>query len=245
MRILVCLLLLCVLKANTQEIVFKNDSLQNKKKEKSFIDKTIVPRILIGSSLIISGTAFENNLQRDLRNDLNNNFHTKLDNYTRYVPVAQMYVADLFGAEAKNHWFAQSRNLALSLLITKYTTNILKGLVDKPRPNLQNNNSFPSGHTSAAFASATVLYEEFKESSPLLAYSGYIFASATACLRMANNAHWLSDVLFGAALGVTITKLVYHFDYLFDWNPFEIKENINLTPMITPEGMGLGLAIKF
>ena len=105
--------------------------------------------------------------------------------------------------------------------------------------------SFPSGHTSAAFASATVLYEEFKDTSPLLAYSGYLFASSTAYLRMANNAHWLSDVLFGAALGIGITKLVYHFDYLFDWNPFKVKENMNLIPLITSEGFGMALSIKF
>ncbi|MFC0604213.1 phosphatase PAP2 family protein [Winogradskyella pulchriflava] len=224
----------------------QNDTIERVNNETFFLKKKfIVPTTLTGAAFLFTHSDFEIRLQNKLQKNLNNNYSTTLDNYTRYVPVLQMYTADLLGVEAKNHWFAQTRNLALSLLLTKYTTNILKGTISKPRPNLRNNNSFPSGHTSAAFASATVLYEEFKDSSPILAYSGYVFASSTAYLRMANNAHWLSDVLFGAALGITITKLVYHFDYLFDWNPFEVKENINLMPMIDSESIGLGLAIKF
>ena len=229
----------------TVNLPSQNDSIKRTGENKFLKKKLIIPSVLVGSAFILTKGDFEISIQNKLQKKLNNNFSTKIDGYTRYVPVLQMYTADLLGVEAKNHWFAQSRNLALSLLLTKYTTGILKGVIVKLRPNLQNNNAFPSGHTSAAFASATVLYEEFKHTSPLLAYSGYIFASGTAYLRMANNAHWLSDVLFGAALGIGITKLVYHFDYLFDWNPFKVKENMNFIPLVTSEGLGMALTIKF
>jgi PAP2 superfamily len=223
----------------------QNDTI-NRSNENEFLNKKlIIPSVLTGAAFLLTKSDFEISLQNKLQKRLDNNFSTKIDGYTRYVPILQMYTADLLGVEAKNHWFAQTRNMALSLLLTKYTTGILKGIIVKPRPNLQNNNAFPSGHTSAAFASATVLYEEFKDSSPLLAYSGYVFATSTAYLRMANNAHWFSDVLFGAAIGITLTKLVYHFDYLFDWNPFKTKKDIKLIPLATTEGFGMGLNIKF
>ena len=223
----------------------QNDTIKRSNENKFLKKKFIIPTALAGAAFLLTKSDFEISLQNKLQKRLNNNFNTKIDDYTRYVPVLQMYTADLLGVEAKNHWFAQSRNLALSLLITKYTTSILKGIIVKPRPNLQNNNAFPSGHTSAAFASATVLYEEFKHTSPLLAYSGYIFASGTAYLRMANNAHWLSDVLFGAAIGIGITKLVYHFDYLFDWNPFKNNEGLMVLPTFTNQTVGLTGILRF
>lgn len=229
----------------TVNLSSQNDTIRKVNENKLLQKKIIIPTSLVGAAFLLTKSDFEISLQNKLQKRLNNNFSTNLDGYTRYAPILQMYTADLLGVEAKNHWFAQSRNLALSLLVTKYTTAILKGVIVKERPNLQNNNSFPSGHTSAAFASATVLYEEFKDTSPLLAYSGYIFASGTAYLRMANNVHWLSDVLFGAAIGIGVTKLIYHFDYLFDWNPFKTNENINIMPVVSPESLGLGLSVKF
>ncbi|WP_282043302.1 phosphatase PAP2 family protein [Winogradskyella flava] len=229
----------------TINLTSQNDSIRRSNESKFLKKKLIIPSILTGAAFLLTKSDFEISLQNKLQKRLNNNFSTKIDGYTRYAPILQMYTADLLGAEAKNHWFDQSRNMALSLLITKYTTAVFKGIIVKERPNLQNNNAFPSGHTSAAFASATVLYEEFKDTSPLLAYSGYIFASSTAYLRMANNAHWFSDVLAGAALGIAITKLVYHFDYLFDWNPFKNNEGLIVLPSFTNQTVGLTGILRF
>ncbi|WP_323788452.1 phosphatase PAP2 family protein [Psychroserpens sp.] len=210
-----------------------------KRTDKTLLQKSIVPAVLIGSSLLITNSNFEKQFQIDIRNEVGNDFHTNLDDYLWYVPLVEMYAADIIGIEAKHHWFDQSKNAFISHLVNKYTTNAFKGLIVKTRPNGYNKNSFPSGHTSKAFTSATVLYEEFKDTSPLLAYSGYIFASSTAVLRIANNAHYVSDVLIGAGLGILITKIVYHFDYLFDWNPFKGKENVMIAPTINNETVGL------
>lgn len=59
--------------------------------------------------------------------------------------------------------------------------------------------SFPSGHTSSAFATASVIQRRYgwKAGAPLYALGGYIAAS-----RLQENQHYLSDVVFGAALGI-------------------------------------------
>ena len=59
--------------------------------------------------------------------------------------------------------------------------------------------SFPSGHTVAAFASATVLQRRFgwKVGLPAYAVASYVGAS-----RIEMRRHYLSDVAFAAALGV-------------------------------------------
>jgi membrane-associated phospholipid phosphatase len=63
--------------------------------------------------------------------------------------------------------------------------------------------SFPSLHATAAFAIGTV----FAESGPddyrwLRRLIGYGVASGTAYARLHDNAHWLSDVVAGSAIGV-------------------------------------------
>ncbi|MFT4033540.1 MAG: phosphatase PAP2 family protein [Siphonobacter sp.] len=67
--------------------------------------------------------------------------------------------------------------------------------------------SFPSGHAQTAFALATVIAEEFKETKavPIVSYS---LASLTCLSRINANAHWLSDLIMGAALGHFISKTI-------------------------------------
>ena len=60
--------------------------------------------------------------------------------------------------------------------------------------------SFPSGHTTVAFALSTVLAEYFD--SPWSRIGFYGIAGLSATERLINNEHWFSDILLGAALGV-------------------------------------------
>jgi len=227
------------------EVSGQNDSITQMKAQNSLLKKAIVPAVLIGSSLIITNSNFEMNLQRDLRSQLSDDFDTAIDDYTRFAPLAQMYVADIVGIESRSHWFDQTKNAAISLLLTDLVTTRLKRSIVKTRPGGDNDNAFPSAHTSYSFSTATVLYEEFKDTSPLLAYSGYAFAVTTGVLRMAKNAHWISDVLLGAGIGMTITKLVYHFDYLFAWNPFKATDATIIAPQVNQDGAGLYLSYTF
>jgi membrane-associated phospholipid phosphatase len=65
--------------------------------------------------------------------------------------------------------------------------------------------SFPSGHTSATFTSATVLQQHFGWKVGIPAYA---VASYVAVSRVQNRNHYLSDVAFGAALGIAVGRTV-------------------------------------
>lgn len=67
--------------------------------------------------------------------------------------------------------------------------------------------SFPSGHTTEAFAMSTFLAQQFKQTK-WVAPVVYSLAVLTAMQRVYDNRHWASDVVVGAALGYGIAKIV-------------------------------------
>jgi membrane-associated phospholipid phosphatase len=67
-------------------------------------------------------------------------------------------------------------------------------------------NSFPSGHTSSAFAVASVIAGE--SDSVAVGTLVYGLASLVGVSRVVNNEHWASDVFVGAVLGYFIGKQV-------------------------------------
>jgi membrane-associated phospholipid phosphatase len=84
-------------------------------------------------------------------------------------------------------------------IVSQVVTHSIKAAVKRTRPDGSTQNSFPSGHTSVSFASATVLQREFgwKVGVPAYAVAAYIGMS-----RVEGHRHFASDVLFGAAIGV-------------------------------------------
>ena len=85
----------------------------------------------------------------------------------------------------------------------------LKKITHQFRPDSSKNNSFPSGHTAEAFASAEFLRMEYKDVSTWYGVAGYAMAITTGYLRMYNNKHWFSDVVAGAGVGMISTKPAY------------------------------------
>lgn len=223
-----------------------NSQVDSLKVKSNFYKKSILPVSLILGGALISSSSFEKSFQKNIRNAVGNDFGFAIDDYTRYVPILQLYTADILGVKAKNHWFDQTKNLTLSIIITDFITYRLKKGIYKTRPNGSNDGeSFPSGHASFAFTNAAVLYQEFKDSSPLLAYSGYGFATTTAAFRVINNAHWISDVLVSSGIGIFVAKIIYLFDPIIKWNPFKNTKNINFIPQIQNEQYGFYLSVNF
>ena len=200
--------------------------------------KSILPVAMIGAGFLISNSEFEKKSQETIRNGVGNDFHCKIDDYAQYVPIAEMYIADMIGVESKNHWFDQTKYLFISNFISAIITHGMKNTISKSRPT-GSPNSFPSGHTSLAFTNATVLYNEFSGSSPLLAYSGYAFATTTATFRVLNNEHWISDVLVGAGIGIFVTNIVYYIEPFKDFNPFKNTKRITFVPVIDRDNYGV------
>jgi membrane-associated phospholipid phosphatase len=89
-------------------------------------------------------------------------------------------------------------------LLTEGTTQAIKFMAGRTRPN-GGSNSFPSGHTASTFATATVLQSHFgwKAGIPAYAFATYVGAS-----RIQMQKHYLSDVAFGAAVGIVAGRTV-------------------------------------
>ena len=85
------------------------------------------------------------------------------------------------------------------LLMNQALTIGLKIAIDKPRPDLSNNSSFPSGHTSTTFQSAAFIQKRYGWKYGVAAYT---LASFTGYSRIQADKHDGWDVLVGAIIGV-------------------------------------------
>ncbi len=104
--------------------------------------------------------------------------------------------------------------------LSLFTTEVVKVALGRERPagELDNarhfhpgslsdrRNSFPSGHTALAFATAATLQDA---DLPVAAKVGaYGLATLTAWSRLHDERHWLSDVVGGALLGYATGRFV-------------------------------------
>ena len=90
-------------------------------------------------------------------------------------------------------------------IMASVLTTALKYSTRRERPDGSDNLSFPSGHASETFALATVIERHLGWKMSVL---GYTFASYVASSRLHDNVHWLSDVVFGAAVGTIAGRTV-------------------------------------
>jgi membrane-associated phospholipid phosphatase len=90
-------------------------------------------------------------------------------------------------------------------LMAQVLTGVAKQAAQRTRPDGADQRSFPSGHTSVSFASATVLQREFGWKVGIPAYA---VAASVATARIEKKKHYLSDVAFGAAIGILSGRTV-------------------------------------
>jgi membrane-associated phospholipid phosphatase len=100
-------------------------------------------------------------------------------------------------------------------MIAIETTNTLKGLTDRERPDGSDQASFPSGHATiafsyAAFASRNLDRVDVPEGARLGLRAGFFtLAGAAAWARVEAGKHYPSDVFAGAALGNFIALVIH------------------------------------
>lgn len=95
--------------------------------------------------------------------------------------------------------------------------------------------SFPSGHTSSAFATAGALSYAYGWKAGIPAYT---IASAIALSRISESAHWLSDITSGIALGSFWARASY-------LTRAEPNTAINWMPVPTYDGLGIYYQHRF
>lgn len=112
---------------------------------------------------------------------------------------------------------SESWNMLEAAGLASLTGFAMKYMFGRQRPYQTNDpnrwfaggSSFPSLHVSAAFAIGTVLAES---GNPKIRWLrrviGYGIGIGTAYLRMKHNAHWLSDTVAAAALGMATAHFV-------------------------------------
>jgi membrane-associated phospholipid phosphatase len=120
---------------------------------------------------------------------------------------------------------AVGADLFRSELIAQGLTMGLKESIRRHRPE-GGGFAFPSGHTTVSFASATVLQQHFgwRVGAP-----AYALASYVALSRVQMQRHYLSDVAFGAALGIAAGRTV----------TIGRTRRMQIAPMATPGGGGV------
>jgi len=160
-------------------------------------------------------------LDKPLREDLFNWRNSDpSEHMRRYGDVSQI-AGPVIGTGFLLHGLAadnrKSKDTALlayeSFVVSGLACSAIKFVVGRKRPEMSadadhfdpggHDSSFPSGHTTVAFAAATV----FSEQCPhwYVAAPAYTAASAVGFSRMYANKHWMSDVVAGAFLGTAVS----------------------------------------
>ena len=140
---------------------------------------------------------------------------------------------------------------ASTLIVNDAFSFQLKRVFQRHRPNTGNapntfdgfegpgeNTSFPSAHSSTAFATATVFATMYRDKKwvPPLAYG---MASLVAASRVYNNVHWCSDIMVGAAVGFLSAKGVMGLYNLAN------KKMMVVIPQLGSKYNGLQVMYKF
>ncbi len=191
--------------------------------------KTSLEFVIVPSALILGGIALNGNGDEGIkyeiaeqRNEQIPMFHTHADDFLQFAPLVIAYGLDAFGCKSKNDFVNKSVILVKGELLMSGVVYVLKNTTHELRPDESAYNSFPSGHTAQAFAAATFLAEEYKDKIKWMPYLGYGIASSVGILRMANNRHYISDVLVGAGIGILSMKLAY-VTHQYKWGRGRVK----------------------
>jgi membrane-associated phospholipid phosphatase len=201
----------------------------------------IAPAVLIttGTILHFSPDAKEN-FQEWVQSNFSYSGHA--DDYIQYAPLALAYGLNAVGVKGKNNFGNRTAIVVKSLLINDLMVSSVKKWSDSERPN-GDPNSFPSGHTSTAFALAHFMHKEYGEKSIWYSIGAYSCATTVGLMRVAKNAHWISDVIAGAFFGILSTELVY-LTHQYKWDKEHIK-NFDIFPWGNRKQSGLAVVYTF
>ncbi|MCU0250456.1 MAG: phosphatase PAP2 family protein [Vicinamibacterales bacterium] len=181
--------------------------------------------LLVGGGATGIGALFDDEVA-DWIADPDHGFGTTLeDGAAPAVVGAAVAVVFATGRAADGpRYRAMTYDLMHAFLINAGYSTLLKEVVQRERPNGEDDLSFPSGHASNAFTLAAVAERHYGWKAGLPAYT---LASLVAVSRLQRNKHYLSDVMAGATLGYIIGRTVVR---------------VNGQPLLSPRGPQLSLS---
>ena len=219
------------------ELSEDSEELQYSYEEKSFKPtQLIAPGVLIGSGIAIRNFAhstWNTAVNAALDGQAGSAPHTEVDDWIQYLAFPADLGLAFLGVPAKNDFTGRVIECAVSVVSVAAITRTMKALIYSPRP-IGDAKSFPSGHTATAFVGAELLRIEYGW---LWGGIGYLTATSVAILRMHNGAHWLSDVLAGAGIGILSANIGR-------WLLVPVKNLLNIKPKLSTEKEGLNLSAE-
>jgi membrane-associated phospholipid phosphatase len=165
------------------------------------------------------------------------------------LTIGGFYLAGVMGNETATEVAQDS--LAASIIASGMITPAIKFITGRARPrentgianshplslSYSSNSSFPSGHTTEAFALASVIANHYEET--WVTCASYSVASLVGVARSYHDAHFASDVLAGALIGTLVGKsVVAH-------NKALRSRKVVLLPEIAPGLVGVRLSGNF
>jgi membrane-associated phospholipid phosphatase len=191
-------------------------------------------------------------LAQDHRNSTTNRISKWTDRYykrVRNLTIGRIYLSGILfrDTKAKETALLCVESVALAEGITKG----IKYLVGRTRPfgNMgtfhfdplripppSSSLSFPSGHATTAFALSSVIAEQYRNI--YLTFALYGWATVVALARVNNNAHFVSDVLWGAVIGISVGRTIVKF------NKKNTSEKIRLALLSKPHLVGMKVVVS-
>lgn len=135
-------------------------------------------------------------------------FTNHIDDYAQFAPFVALYAFEWAGMIPRTDSQNRTAIMIKGQILNLGTVYILKKAINETRPD-GTQYSFPSGHTANAFAGATLLAIEYGQNHKWVPYAAYAVAGGVGVMRMVKNKHYISDVLFGAGLGILSIKTAY------------------------------------
>lgn len=181
--------------------------------------------LIVLLTLLVGYSSRAQNVDIDILRNINHNRNTTLDPTFKTItnsvfPVAVGVPAVVTTLHLLNKDSASKQRAIIisgTVIISSAITGLLKYTIQRERPFVtypdinhitpEDSYSFPSGHTSTAFAlatSVTIAYPKWYVATP-----AYLWASSAAYSRMHFGVHYPSDVIAGALIGSGSAWLCY------------------------------------
>ncbi len=204
------------------------------------LDRTSAFAFLMGAGSVALVNPHDDEIREDWKN------HQKIvssqseigDILGTGIPGLAIVLGQYYFDSNENHYQSHLRSIIYGTLGV-YT---LKYAFKRNRPgNSQNQQSFPSGHTMTAFATATAMTYAYGWKAAVIAYP---LATFVGLSRLADDNHWGSDIVGGAFLGFILARASsYEFQQNSKTN--EDQSQWFFYPNIGSESQGAGLIYSF
>lgn len=203
--------------------------------------RTVMPVSLIGIGAIGLAPGFirhgSHEVTRSIMELRGNSSPVSVDDYLQYLPVAGAVLLGTTGIQARHSLLDRTLITATSYATLGVLTKAGKILIDERRPQYEERNSFPSGHSAVAFMGAELMRIEY---GGWYGVGAYTLAAGIGFMRMYNGKHWLHDVVAGAGVGILSARIgewsCCLWNKLLDRQKKKPVSAFTLTPLYNPCG---------